>query len=81
MRQASARLAHSRSELLRTSSDFTQRAWCARSFDAGERRVQRCGIVAAGLREVRPAAALAADLRRDGADELARLDARDRGPP
>ena len=43
-------------------------------FDAGERGTERGRVVAAGLREVRPTAALAADLARHVADQLARLD-------
>ncbi len=40
-----------------------------------ERLVQRVGLVAAGLREVGPAAALAADLLGHRLDQVARADA------
>ena len=44
--------------------------------DAGQRRRQRRRIGAAGLREIRPTAALAADLRGHGTDDFAGLEAR-----
>jgi hypothetical protein len=48
--------------------------------DAGECRLQCRTVIAAALRHVGPATALAADLSRDLTQQVARLDASERAP-